>query len=262
MAPAVLPVAAARRWLRHQRLLLGPSRSRARSTTSQRLLDEAHAGASGSSPTWSSTTPSTSTRGSSSPAEPRQPQGRLVRVERRRPAVARGPGRLRRRRAVQLGLRPAARPVLLAPLLLPPARPQLRQPRRGRRHARRGPVLARPRARRVPARRRALPVPAGRHGGENLPETHAFIRRVRAELDDELPGPGPVGRGQRVAGRRGRLLRRRRRVPPVLPLPAHAPAVHGRPPGAALSHHRDPRPDPRAPPAAASGPSSCATTTS
>ena len=58
-----------------------------------------------------------------------------------------------------------ARPVLLAPLLLPPARPQLRQPRSGRRHARRGALLARPRARRLPARRRPLPLPAGRHGG-------------------------------------------------------------------------------------------------
>ena len=36
--------------------------------------------------------------------EPRQPQGRLVRVERRRPALARGPRRLHRRRAVQLDL--------------------------------------------------------------------------------------------------------------------------------------------------------------
>jgi hypothetical protein len=69
-------------------------------------------------------------------------------------------------RAVQLGLRPGAQPVLLAPLLLPPARPQLREPRGGRGHARRGPLLARPRARRVPARRRALPVPAGRHHRE------------------------------------------------------------------------------------------------
>ena len=43
--------------------------------------------------------------------------------------------------------------------------------------------------------------------GENLPETHAFIRRVRAELDEQLPGADPAGRGQRVAGGRGRLLR-------------------------------------------------------
>ena len=78
----------------------------------------------------------------------------------------------------------------------------------------------------------------------------------------ELPGPDPAGRGQRMAGRRGRLLRRRRRVPSVLQLPPHAPAVHGRPARAELPDHRDPGPDPRAPRAAPSGPSSCATTTS
>ena len=39
---------------------------------------------------------------------------------------------LRRHRAVELDLRPGARPVLLAPLLLPPARPELRQPGRRR----------------------------------------------------------------------------------------------------------------------------------
>ena len=45
--------------------------------------------------------------------------------------------------------------------------------------------------------------------GENLPETHAFIRRVRRRVGRRLPGPHPAGRGQRVAGRRRRLLRRR-----------------------------------------------------
>ncbi len=79
--------------------------------------------------------------------------------------------------------------------------------------------------------------------GENLPETHAFIRRVRAELDTNYPGPHPAGRSQRLAGRCGRLLRRRRRVPSVLQLPPHAPAVHGRPAGAELPDHRDPGPD-------------------
>ncbi len=83
--------------------------------------------------------------------------------------------------------------------------------------------------------------------GENLPETHAFIRRVRKELDEQLPRAHPAGRGQRLAGRRGRLLRGRRRVPSVLQLPADAPAVHGGAAGAELSHHRDPGPDPRGP---------------
>ena len=149
---------------------------------------------------------------------PHQPEGRLVRVERRRPALARRPGHLRRHREVQLDLRRQAGPVLLAPVLLPPARPQLRQPRGGRRHARRGPVLARHRARRLPARRRALPVRARRHqrreppGDPRVPEADPQGGRRR------LPRPGPAGRGQPVAGGRRRLLRRRRRVPHVLSL--------------------------------------------
>ena len=95
--------------------------------------------------------------------EPRQPEERLVRVERRRPALARGPHRLHRRRAVQLDLGRHPPAVLLAPLLLAPARPQLREPRGRRRHGRDGQVLARDRLRRVPARRRPVPVPARRH---------------------------------------------------------------------------------------------------
>ena len=98
--------------------------------------------------------------------------------------------------------------------------------------------------------------------GEHLPETHAFIKRIRKQTGGRLPGPHPAGRGQRLAERRGRLLRRRRRVPPVLPLPAHAPPLHGGAARAALPHHRDPGPDARSSTTRASGPSSCATTTS
>jgi hypothetical protein len=77
-----------------------------------------------------------------------------------------------------------------------------------------------------------------------------------------LPRSHPPGRGQRLAERRGGLLRRRRRVPPVLPLPADAPPLHGGAAGAALPDHRDPGPDARSSTSRASGPSSCATTTS
>src|SRR3546814_20780688 len=91
-----------------------------------------------------------------------EPQGRLVLVGRRRPALERGAGDLRRHRAVELDLGPGARPVLLAPLLPPPARPQLRQPCGRRRAARRRPLLARPLPRRLPHRRRAPPLRARR----------------------------------------------------------------------------------------------------
>ena len=47
--------------------------------------------------------------------------------------------------------------------------------------------------------------------GENLPETHEFLKKVRRFVDDELPRPGAARRGQPVAGRRRRLLRRHRR---------------------------------------------------
>ena len=62
----------------------------------------------------------------------------------------------------QLGLRLGAAPVLLPPLLLAPARPQLREPGRARGDLRRRAVLARPGRRRLPARRDPLPLRVGR----------------------------------------------------------------------------------------------------
>ena len=262
VAAALLPLAAARRWLRHQRLLLGPPRVRHRRRPEAPARGGPRPGHPGHRRPGHQPHQRPEPVVHRVPLEPRQPQGRLVRVERRRPTLAGGPGGLHRRGAVQLGLRRPAGPVLLAPLLLPPARPQLRQPRGGRGHARRGPVLAGPGARRVPARRRPLPVPEGRHRRREPARDPRLHPADAGRARGALPGPDPAGRGQRVAVRRGRLLRRRRRVPPVLQLPADAPAVHGRPARAELSRHRDPGPDPRGPRAAPSGPSSCATTTS
>ena len=50
---------------------------------------------------------------------------------------------------------------------------------------------------------------------------------LRAHVDEQVRRPHAAGRGQPVAGGRRRLLRRRRRVPHGVPLPAHAAAVHG-----------------------------------
>ena len=44
---------------------------------------------------------------------------------------------------------------------------------------------------------------------ENLPETHAFLRSLRAHVDAEIPQPHAAGRSQPVARRRRRLFRRR-----------------------------------------------------
>ena len=135
-------------------------------------------------------------------------------------ALQRGAHHLRRHGAVELDLGPGRRRLLLAPLLQPPARPQLRQPRRPGGDARRAALLARPRPRRLPPRRRALPVRARRHQlreparDARVPQTRAHDGRRR------LPRPRAAGRGQPVARRRRRVLRRRRRVPHGLPLPA------------------------------------------
>ena len=53
-----------------------------------------------------------------------------------------------------------------------------------------------------------------------------------------VPGTHPPGRGQPVARRRPPLLRRRRRVPHGLPLPADAAHLPGRPPRRPAAHHR------------------------
>ena len=74
-------------------------------------------------------------------------------------------------------------------------------------HARGRPVLARHRPRRLPPRRRALPVRAGRHQrGE--PARDPRLPAAAAQGGGVHPSQHrPAGRGQPVAGRRRRLLR-------------------------------------------------------
>ena len=171
---------------------------------------------------------------------------------------------LRRHRDLELDVRPGARPVLLAPLLPPPARPELRQPRGAGGDARGAALLARPRPRRLPARRRPVPL---RARGHDLREPRRDPRLPRARPRRgrrALPRPGAAGRGEPVAGGRRRVLRRRRRgrVPHGLPLPGDAAHVHGR--CAARTRRRSTRSSsaPRRSPTTRSGASSCATTTS
>ena len=114
---------------------------------------------------------------------------------------------LRRHRAVKLDLRPGPRPVLLAQVLLPPTRSQLREPQGRGGDARGAAVLARPRL--DGFRLDAVPYLYEREGTncENLKETHEYLKRARRSRP-LYTRPRPARRGQPVAGRRGRVLRR------------------------------------------------------
>ena len=142
-------------------------------------------------------------------SDPNGPKARLVRLVGHRRAVQRRADHLRRHGDLELDARPGARPVLLAPLLQPPAGPQLREPRGAGRDARRAALLARPRARRLPARRGAVPL---RGGGHELREPAADARVPEARAQGggrELRRPRAARRGEPVAGGRRRVLRRR-----------------------------------------------------
>ena len=94
------------------------------------------------------------------------------------------------------------------------------------RAARRDALLARLRARRSAPRRGAVPLRARGHrlrepaGDARVPEAGAQDHRRR------VPRPRAARRGQPVAGRRRRVLRRRRRVPHGVPVPGDATPVH------------------------------------
>src|SRR5581483_2228363 len=180
---------------------------------------------------------------SGEPRRPERPVRRLVRVGRGRHALERGADHLPRHGALELDLGPDSRAVLLASLLRAPARPELRQPRGAGADAERAALLARPRAGRLPARRRAVPLRARRDerrepaGDARVPEARA--RRGRRAV----PGPGPARGSEPVARRRRRVLRRRRRVSHGVPLPGDAAHVHGDAAGGRAADGRDPRTD-------------------
>ena len=83
-------------------------------------------------------------------------RARVLRLERHRPEVPRDADHLHRYGEVELDARPGGRAVLLAPVLLAPARSQSQQPGGRRRRHRRDEVLARSRRRRAAARRGAV----------------------------------------------------------------------------------------------------------
>ena len=176
-------------------------------------------------------------------APPGSSHARLLRLVGHRPEIHRHADHLPRHREVQLDLRPGGRAVFLAPLLQPPARPELRQPARAVGSAECHALLAGYRDRRAAARRRAL---SARARGHQQREPARDARGPEADprqAGPGLPGPPAAGRGQPVAGGHPAVFRRRRRMPHGLPLPADAAHVHGDRAGGPLPDHRHPAAD-------------------
>ena len=121
------------------------------------------------------------------PERPGRALRRLLRVERRQHPVRRRADHLRRHRGLELDVRPGAQAVLLAPLLLPPAGPQLREP------AVQEAIID---ALRFwldlgvdGFRLDAVPYLFEEEGTncENLPKTHEFLKHVRKVVDADYP---------------------------------------------------------------------------
>ena len=132
LAAAVLSVAAARRRLRHRRLRRRPPAVRharrlpAASATRRtgaacKVITELVINHTSDQHPWFQR---------ARRAPPGSPRARLLRLERHRPEVPGHAHHLHRHRDLELDLGPGRQGVLLAPLLQPPARPQLRQPAR------------------------------------------------------------------------------------------------------------------------------------
>ena len=97
---------------------------------------------------------------------------------------------------------------------------------------------------------------------ENLPETHAFLRRVRATIDAEYPDRVLLAEANQWPEDVVEYFGAGRRVPHGVPLPGDAADVHGA--AARATPRRSSRSSStrRRSPTTASGACSCATTTS
>ena len=73
---------------------------------------------------------------------------------------------------------------------------------------------------------------------ENLPETHVFLKKLRAHVDKHYRDRLLLAEANQLARGRGGVFRRRRRMPHGFPLSAYAAAVHGDPDGGQPAHHR------------------------
>ena len=264
LAAADVPLPAARRRLRHRRLLRRPPRlrddrgrprvhrggPRARHPRDRRPRHEPHV-----------------LGPPVVPARPRRARGvaraRLVRVVRHAASYEDARIIFVDTETVQLDLGRAGRRLLLAPLLRPPARPQLRQPRGPARRCSTSCASGWTSASTASA---STPSPtsssARARTARTSPRRTTFLKRGARDGRRRVPRPRPARRGQPVARGRRRVLRRRRRVPHGLPLPGHAAHVHVAAPRGRHADPRDPRAARRRSPTTASGACSCATTTS
>ena len=124
-------------------------------------------------------------------------------MERRRPDLPRRAHYLCRRGAVELVVGSGGQGLLLAPVFSPPARSQLRQPRRPRGDAGRHGLLARQGPRRLPLRRGTYLFE--RAGTNCEPAGDARVSQGGPRVDGRaLRGPDPPRRGQPVADGRAR----------------------------------------------------------
>ena len=160
-------------------------------------------------------------------SSPRQPLPRLVRLggraARRRPAGRDVPGQGDQPLAVRRG----GRPVLPAPLLQVPARPQRREPRRPRRDRPDHRVLDAAGPVGLPGRRRAVPARDQRPGRRRGPARPARLPRRPALVPQPAQRRGRAARRGQPALRRhdGVLRQGRRRADDVLRLHRHAADV-------------------------------------
>ena len=137
-------------------------------------------------------------------------RAQFLRLERHRREIQRHADHLHRHREIELDLGPGCRPVLLAPLLLAPARSQFRQSACRARGGQHDAFLARSRRRRVPPRRHSLSLRA-RGNEQREPSRDAFDhqanpRRARPRLQRK----STARRSQSVARGREGLFRQRR----------------------------------------------------
>ena len=208
LAAALLPVAVARRRVRHRRLPERPPVVRDGGRLQGFPRRRARAGPPGDDRTGRQPhlrpAPLVPAR---APGAARLARARLLRVERLRPEVPGRPDHLYRHRDLELDMGPGGESLLLAPVLLAPARPELRQPPGGGgSHQRHAVVAGYGRGRAAP-RRDPLPRRARRH---QLREPARDARRHPAHPAGHGRGlrrPRDSRRGESVAHRRAALLR-------------------------------------------------------